>query len=352
MRPILTAILILSLTGCSSAVKQDETLLFFPTNGQFDEQEQRWDVPVRGWVFEPERDSVKRRYALDKLVEKLGLEPGTAEDSLFRQRAAMFLVDNERSKRIIVRTGSVSKEIGPSGANGHFSGNLFLTDADAQRRFGGAWMDFHAVISESDSRQFEGRSQLLGSNGISVISDIDDTIKFSDVLNKKALLINTFLKPFVPVAGMADAYRRGASQGAAFHYVSSSPWQLYPALREFIDSEGFPAGSVSLRNFRLTDSSLLEFLTASEQYKLDTIRGLLNRYPDRRFILVGDSGERDPEIYGVVAREFPRQVLRVYIRDIHRGHDEDLRMRDALRGVPEERWMLFSNPENLAFRQP
>jgi len=146
---------------------------------------------------------------------------------------------------------------------------------------------------------------------------------------------------------MADVYRQWAEQGAAFHYVSASPWQLYPSLRGFVEQADYPPGSFFLRQFRLKDSSFWEFMQSSEQYKRDTIQAILRSFPGRRFILVGDAGERDPEIYGAVARDFPEQILHVYIRDVGRVADDHPRLREAFHGVQPERWTFFRHPLNL-----
>ena len=61
------------------------------------------------------------------------------------------------------------------------------------------------------------------------------TVKVSNVLNKRELLANTFLREFTPIEGMAALFRRwGRAHGAVFHYVSASPWQLQPELQAFL----------------------------------------------------------------------------------------------------------------------
>ena len=76
---------------------------------------------------------------------------------------------------------------------------------------------------------------LVPPEGLSIISDIDDTVKVSNVLNKRELLANTFLREFTPIEGMAALFRRwGRAHGAVFHYVSASPWQLQPELQAFL----------------------------------------------------------------------------------------------------------------------
>ncbi|MCB1307410.1 MAG: App1 family protein, partial [Leptospiraceae bacterium] len=127
----------------------------------------------------------------------------------------------------------------------------------------------------------------------------------------------TFLREFEAVPGMAAVYREWQRRGYAFHYVSGSPWQLYPPLLEFMQAAGFPVGSFHLRMFRLKGHSVLDFIRSDGlEYKSPAITDLLQTYPDRRFILVGDSGEQDPEVYARIAHQFPDQVKAIFIRDV------------------------------------
>jgi phosphatidate phosphatase APP1 len=130
-----------------------------------------------------------------------------------------------------------------------------------------------------------------------VISDIDDTIKITQVRDRRATLRNTFLRPFEPAPGMAEFCQNLArSNHAEFHYVSASPWQLYLPLAEFVRSNGFPSGTFVLKKFRWKDRSFLSLFADPEKYKSAVIEPLLKRFPNRRFVLIGDSGEL-PEIY-------------------------------------------------------
>jgi phosphatidate phosphatase APP1 len=158
---------------------------------------------------------------------------------------------------------------------------------------------------------------LVGPQGLSVISDIDDTIKRSEVGNYRAMIANTFLKPFQAVPGMPELYGRIAAGGAAFHYVSGSPWQLYLPLVEFVEARGFPSGSFDLKSFRVKELSTLRGMLQSQRgAKLPPIRRLLGNYPQRRFMMFGDSGEEDPEIYAEAARLHPGQVVGIFIRNV------------------------------------
>ena len=130
-------------------------------------------------------------------------------------------------------------------------------------------------------------------------------------------------------------------------YVSGSPWQLYQPLSQFLGAEGFPAGSFHLKSFRLTDSSALEFFGSQEEYKSAVIEGIFADFPQRRFILVGDSGEQDPEVYGALAREHPEQVVWILIRDVGDAGRGAARFDAAFEGVPKARWKVFRNPDEL-----
>ena len=90
-------------------------------------------------------------------------------------------------------------------------------------------------------------------------------------------------------------YRDWADRGAMFHYVSASPWQLYHCLSELVHESGFPPGTFHLRAVRLRDPSILRLFLARRRAKRKVIRSILRMFPDRRFVLVGDSGEKDPE---------------------------------------------------------
>ncbi|KAI9031917.1 hypothetical protein CLU79DRAFT_730673 [Phycomyces nitens] len=159
-----------------------------------------------------------------------------------------------------------------------------------------------------------GLVNLISPSGISIISDIDDTIKDTRVLNgARTVLSNTFFKEPKDVDGMADVYMGWYTQGASFHYVSNSPFQLLPMLDRFIHQNQFPPGSIHLR----ADGSLFSRLVkVAGQAKRDAILSIMSDFPQRQFVLVGDSGEIDLEIYSQIAQENPGRILKIFIRDV------------------------------------
>jgi phosphatidate phosphatase APP1 len=151
-----------------------------------------------------------------------------------------------------------------------------------------------------------------------VVSDMDDTVLQSEITNflraaQLMLLENARTRlPFPGVAAFYRALERGVGTAAnPIFYVSSSPWNLYDVITGFLEAQEIPTGSVLLRDWDMGAS-----LLRNREYKLTQIREILRTYPALPFILVGDSGQEDPEIYGALVREFPGRILAIYIRNV------------------------------------
>jgi hypothetical protein len=344
--------IVLVLAGDAKSIQDDEQVVFFPTCGRLIEDGETWEVEVHGWIYEPEEGSIIRLALLDLIGNVAGFDDADIDGPFFRKRAGLFVCDNERGKRIQIRVGSEEHPAGESAANGHFRSVLRLARADVDRlvrRQEGVRdrLLYGAVTREGDARRFVGEVHLIPETGLSVVSDVDDTIKHSDVRNRRALLENTFLKEFKEVPGMAERYSAWARGGARFHYVSASPWQLYPALADFIRDEGFPAGSFHMKSLRLKDTTALELLDAPDELKRSYIEELMVQFPRRRFLLVGDSGEVDPEVYGEIGRRHPDQVERIFIRDVTGEKRDAPRYGKAFEGLRPETWVLFEDAAEL-----
>ncbi len=342
---LLGLVLVPAVAGARSPIKSDEEVVFFTTFAQ--RVADAWEVPIHGWIFEPEEHSHWRLELIDSIAEILDMEASPAERALFEKRMHWFLVDNERGKRVPVRIGGQVFKLASSRHNGHFQSAITIPAA-ALGAEDGAFVRFQAVTRRGDRRKFGGRFQLVGPTGTLVISDIDDTIKVTEVLNRRAMVKNTFYLPFRAVPGMAAAYRKWAEQGAVVFYLSASPWQLWPALEAFMEESGFPPGAVSLRYFRIKDASIKRFLSSSAGYKTETIERLLKRFPERRFVLVGDSGEKDPMIYGDIYRRYPKRIRHIFIRKVPGSMLTPERWAKDFEGVPAKRWTLFADPAKLA----
>jgi phosphatidate phosphatase APP1 len=204
------------------------------------------------------------------------------------------------------------------------------------------WLKFHAVTGPGELlHRFRGQALIVPAEGLSIISDIDDTIKRTQVRDRREMLLNTFARRFEAAPGMA-AYYRTLSQtpGTRFHYLSASPIQLYPALADFVRDAGFPIGSMHLRE-STSWRTLIPGDQDSRTHKLGIIERLLADFPRRRFMLVGDSGESDPEIYGHVARTYPNRIDSIAIRDVTGEDGGTARYAAAFNGIDPARWQIL-----------
>jgi len=208
-------------------------------------------------------------------------------------------------------------------------------------------LHYFAVTDLNDTRRFEGDVQLVAPVGVSVISDIDDTVKITQVGDRKRLFENTFYRNFREVEGMSPLYRQLAAQNIAFHFVSSSPWQLYGPLQEFLGKAGFPPATLNLKSVRFRDKSLFDLFKKGTETKPKQIDQILRRFPRRQFILIGDNGEQDPEVYGDFARRYPSQIQRILIRNTNGDRPENERYQQAFSNIPLDNWQLFSNTEEI-----
>jgi phosphatidate phosphatase APP1 len=144
-----------------------------------------------------------------------------------------------------------------------------------------------------------------------IISDIDDTILETGVQRMGRMIRETLTGSALtrtPFPGVADLYRDLAAGVNPVFYVSSSPWNLHAFLVAFLRHRGFPMGSVLLRDLLGTP--------AGREQKTDRIREILDLHPRLPFVLVGDSGEKDPEIYADIVRAYPGRILAVCIREV------------------------------------
>jgi len=332
----------------------DKNITFYTSYGYLDGD--NWIAPVKLWASTPP-NKIRRLTARTArtIIQKRADYNELSEDQkkIFAHRTNDFIA-NSKSKQIVTiefdqdpnrERFTLTNNEGNSRTdfNGLLQSTLTINDTratkilEAQNSENG-WLRFQAV---SGSHRGAGQIQLIPSNGISIISDIDDTIKITGIPSgEKVVLRNTFFKPFEATPCMAQFYRTFA-KNTAFHYVSGGPWQLYTPVSNFIFSReaGFPYGSVHMKNVR---TNLLESTTYEDFLKLTGIEGsatvaqkneqikiLLQHFPARQFILIGDSGEHDPEIFLGIRQHYPGRIKAIYIRDVtNAAQTEPDRFRD------------------------
>ncbi|KAF7976351.1 hypothetical protein HWV62_6895 [Athelia sp. TMB] len=137
------------------------------------------------------------------------------------------------------------------------------------------------------------------------------------VSGARAVFRNVFVKEMrdLVIPGMGDWYNEMWRRGVRFHYVSNGPFELIPVLSEFLEVAALPPGSVRLKSY--AGRSLFNgLLSAPATRKRQGILDVLDNFPESHFILIGDSGEQDLELYATLARERPAQIAAVFIRDV------------------------------------
>ena len=155
---------------------------------------------------------------------------------------------------------------------------------------------------------------------LGIISDIDDTIIHTGLTRAVEAVRTTLLvaeESRAPIPGAAELYRGlvGADGGRApVFYVSTGAWNLHAMLERFLERHGFPAGPMLMTDWGPGGKWL--FREDSIAFKSRTIIERIDEHPQLRWVLVGDSGQHDPEAYAAVARARPDRLHAIYIRDV------------------------------------
>jgi len=280
-----------------------------------------------------------RLYVKGRLLADRGITPQTEADSPWRNLQAMYRRFNSREisgaeVRVTVPGGEGELPV-RTDAEGYFS--LFLDPPALPPPTDYLW---HAVPVRLHRlpRRFQGlRGKVEGVAQVlippptaefGVISDLDDTVIVTRATHLLRMLRTVLLsnahshEPLAGVAAFYQALLRGLSgrPDNPFFYVSSSPWNLYDVLEEFLALRGVPPGPLLLRDTLLGRPPVppgeATPSTLHHGHKLLEIKQVLATYPHLPFILLGDSGQHDAAIYAEVVRQHPGRVRAVYIRDV------------------------------------
>ena len=311
-----------------------------------------WKIYVSGVVWHgPVVFNRRQKMLIKMLGGVMQASPEELTCQTFLDRVTPFMAECDTKERITIKIGSTEIELKrKTKRNGRFQEWVTVDHQliqDLQTAHGDdAPVPFDVQV-KGHAATSSSQIHLLPSNGVSVISDIDDTIKESLVSNRRELLNNTFLREFQSVHAMSETYRKWAQNGTCFHYVSSSPWQLFTSLDELKSVHQFPLGTMHLRNFRLRDQ-LLRKVIIRRQGKRVAIQRLINNLPLRRYILIGDSGEKDPEIYRKICHKNPHSIAAVFIRELSDRPMDTERWEKLKASLPNGVCELFSNGTDLA----
>jgi phosphatidate phosphatase APP1 len=228
----------------------------------------------------------------------------------------------------------------------NWHGDIYETTADADGFFRfewdpkgdeleDGWLDVVVELVHSRYKNVTGKGKIMvpATNNLAFVSDIDDTflISHSSDLQRRLYVLLTknarTRKPFESVVQHYQLLANGGSEGGIprpFFYVSSSEWNLYDYIRAFSDRYHMPGGVYLLSQIK----RLHEFwMTGQNKHrgKFDRIVRIMEAYPNRQFVLLGDDSQEDPYIYQSLARAFPYRVVCVYLRHVRKEHLEKVR---------------------------
>ena len=147
---------------------------------------------------------------------------------------------------------------------------------------------------------------------------------------------------------MPGRYRHYESYyNATFHYLTASPDQLYPFLREFFDREKFPLGSYHMRHFTWFDSNFVEFFQSESfiREKTRVLKKFFQQTRSRKFILFGDIFQKDPEIYGNIYKTYSKRIIKIFIRVSNKTIPN--RLNQVFEDIPKHKWAMFLNGYDL-----
>jgi phosphatidate phosphatase APP1 len=261
-----------------------------------------------------------------RVVEDEGFTPTTSADRTWRNLINMYKrleTDEVPGARVRARFKGIESEA-TADQEGYFSFEVQPTE----RLDSHQWQQVELELLDPPSPKeppVRATARVLVPSlaaRFGIISDIDDTVVSSNVGNRLKMILTVILsnartrKPFEGVAGFYRALQKGATGGEQnpIFYVSNSPWNLYTLLLEFFNLQRIPLGPLFLRDF----GDHLLFSKPPKSHKKSNINRILDSFPHLPFVLIGDSGERDPEIYRDVVREYPTRIRAIYIRSINK----------------------------------
>jgi phosphatidate phosphatase APP1 len=251
--------------------------------------------------------------------------------------------------RVRIHCGGAVREV-TADRHGYFATCLQLPP----QKISPLWREYLVeLVAPRGEEEITARGEILAATPAArrvIVSDIDDTVIFTGVSNKLKMLWRLFAQGAhdrVPFPGIAALYRglhagpKGDEQNPMI-YVSRSPWSIYPMLEEFFQLHHIPIGPVlQLRDWGV--SLRHPFPRPARGHKRELVERILAVYPTLPLVLIGDSGQRDPELYVSTARRHPGRVAAIYVRDLQLAH-----RRSAVLGAMQAEMEGFGVPMVVA----
>lgn len=278
--------------------------------------------------------NANRLYVKGRVLKDKGIRNSTEKDTIWNNLLNMYkrFESDEIPHARLKITFEGKEHIVTANAEGYFTLDLFT---DVLLPSEDMWYELEVELVDAPlpfSAGLKGKAHVLvppDDAEYGIISDIDDTVVKTNATNLLAMARNTFFHNAhtrLPFAGVAEFYKslqlgRNGKRNNPFFYVSSSPWNLYDVLIDFLDVNDIPEGPLLLRDFGLDEN---KENSGHMGHKFKEIRNILAAYPNLNFVLIGDSGQEDPKIYREIVSKFPGRVLAIYIRDVQLSDREKI----------------------------
>jgi phosphatidate phosphatase APP1 len=285
------------------------------------------------------------------ISDKIGLAKDDRAEETIAKRLEPMLDTILPAHAVMIDLQGMEIRLGPSGRDGISSDIISIPGAN--------FKDGQVITSNVTSKveATPVNTTFATPKGWAVISDIDDTIKKTLTPDPIGILKTTFAEEPEPIRGMPELYRHIVQKldNPPFWYLSASPYNLYPFLREFREAY-YPAGTMILREASWMNlAGFLANLTQGTQaYKFDRMQKIHESFPKRKFICIGDSTQSDPEAYGDMYRKDKKWIAAIFIRKVTgvSGMDEEKknapdRFTKAFKDVPKNIWHIFEDPSEL-----
>ncbi|NEP15344.1 MAG: DUF2183 domain-containing protein [Leptolyngbya sp. SIO4C1] len=287
--------------------------------GQLGLQDPLKILPYRGY------GSREQLYLKGRVLQKEGIESLSAKAPVWKNLQNMYrrFESDEIPQAKLQACVAESQQTATANAEGFFEvelkPSLSATDAplwqsvdlrllDPPARKSSAVTATGTAIVVSETAQF------------GVISDIDDTVVYTGATELLKMIRIAYLgnehsrRAFAGVAPFYQALQQAEQAGNPIFYISSSPWNMYDLFEKFMDLNQIPAGPILLRDIELSPANLLSF--EHQAHKREQIDPILQRFSQLPFILIGDSGQQDAEIYAQMVQDYPGRILGIYIRNV------------------------------------
>ncbi len=278
-------------------------------------------LPYRGFG---NKDEI---YLKGRVLEDNGLAKPAHRNSIWHNIVAMYkrYVSNEIPNVRVKATFNGQEQIVTTNEIGFFEVRFRFPEPLPTQK---DWLEVQLELLD----QVSGKQRQVRAGGpvmiaqqrhqFGIISDVDDTILVSNATNfykKVRLMVLKNARTRLPFEGVASFYSalqkgRDGNYYNPILFVSSSSWNLYDLLVDFCEHQGIPRGPFLLRGSRLDQFTF--FASIHKQHKMEKIRQIMNTFNELPFILIGDSGQKDAEIYCQVVQDYPGRILAVYIRDV------------------------------------